>query len=143
MANSITQLISLTYREEPLHSEVHEQMLCPLSGQVEPMRLQLYALHVNSYGIFKRIPRRPVARFFRVSDNMEIEQAHWTTEMVKAYETSVKGNTPVAGPRVRVTTYGKVLIIFLLIALAFLIYSAYQQGLIGAGEGATSMLSLL
>ena len=120
---------------------MHETMLCPLSGQVEPMRLQLYAQHVNSYGIFKRIPRKPVARYFRTADDTEIERAHWTTEMVKAYETTIKGNTPVAGPRVRVTTYGKVVICFLLIALAFLIYTAYAQGLIGGGsDAAVSML---
>lgn len=130
MTNSITQLFSLTCEEQPLHSEIHETMLCPTSGQIEPMRLQLYKQYINSYGIFKRTPAKPSARFFRIADEAEIEAQYWTKEMTKAYETAIKGNSPVAGKRVTVTTYGKVVITFLLLALAMLIYQGYhlQEG---------------
>lgn len=128
MANSIFQLFTITCQEQALHSETHETLLCPTTGQVEPMRLQLYAQHINSYGIFKRVPKQPVGRFFRVEDGKEIEATHWTNEMQKAYNTSVKGNTPVAGKGVSVTLYGKIVIITLLLALAFMIYKAYAWG---------------
>lgn len=126
MSNPITQLFSLTLEEKPLHSQTHQDMLCPLTGKVEPMRLQLYSQHICSYGIFKRIPRRPSARFFRIEDEQEIDAKYWTGEMRQAYDTAVRGNTPVVGSGVQVTTYGKVVIVFLLAAVSLLVYRAYS-----------------
>lgn len=126
-------LFTIISMEHPLHSENHERLLCPTTGREEPMRLQLYAQEIRSYGIFVRIARRPIGRFFRVEDGEEIEARHWTTEMTKAHDIAIKGNTPVRGKRVSVTLYGRMVIVVLLFAIIALVYSIYTRGQSGQG----------
>ncbi|MDY5858235.1 MAG: hypothetical protein SPK09_03285 [Porphyromonas sp.] len=126
MPNAVSQLFGVTRREEPLHSQYYDNLLCPTTGIIEPLHLQLYTEHVNYYGILRSIKRRPVARFFRAEDNKEIAPGHWTADMTEVHRVAVKGN-PVKTASNKLTLWGKcvlVLLLALICVASYFIWSA-------------------
>lgn len=116
--NAIKQLYSVSNEEKPLHSQSHEDLLCPVTGQVEPMRLQLYAKHSNSYSLWRKVRKAPVGRFFRSEDGREIEERYWTADMKRVHDIAIKGN-PVKEASTSLTLWGKFVLCLLLAGLAY------------------------
>lgn len=123
--NAIQQLYSVSYEEKPLHSQSHEDLLCPVTGQIEPMRLQLYAKHSNSYALWRRVRKAPVGRFFRAEDGREIEERYWTADMKRVHDIAIKGN-PVKEASTSLTLWGKFVLLLLLAALGYATYVVYD-----------------
>lgn len=116
-----------TITETPLHSELHQDMLCPISGQVEPMKLQLYSVE-KKHLLFHKIYKRPSAKFIQVQTGQEIAEEHWTTQMRTAYKSAIKAGSPVAGRGCTLTLLGKIalgLLTTLFLFLAFVIAKHY------------------
>lgn len=105
--------------ERAMHSQVHKDLLCPLSGQVEPMKLQLYEVE-KKHLFYHRIYRVPSAKFFQVEGEREIAPSYWTSEMNAAYKTALKSGTPVANRHFTVTLMGKVCAVLTLVLLFIL-----------------------
>lgn len=110
-------------KQYELHTQYYDQLLCPTSGLVEPMFLQLYAVEIQDYALTKRRLKKPVGRFFRSENGAEVEEKYWTSEMREVYDTAIKGN-PVKDSYCKLTLWGKCVIITLCVALLALGYFA-------------------
>lgn len=142
MSNAISQLFGVTRHEEPLHSQYYDNLLCPTTGIVEPLHLQLYTESVNYYGLLRSVKRLPVARFFRAEDNKEIESRHWTADMVEAHRVAVKGN-PVKAASSSLTLWGKCVLLLGLVLLCAAIYFILSATGVIAPSGAADSIPVV
>lgn len=141
MANWFTQLYGVTRVETPLHSQFHDGLLCPTTGMVEALRLELYSEEVNYYGLLISVKKKPVARFYRVEDNKEIEPRYWTTDMRAVHDTAIKGN-PVKS-RSRLSLWGRIVLVLLLALLCLCTYTILQwTGTIPPADTLDSLLPI-
>ena len=80
-------------------------LLCPLSGEMEPMRLVLYQKEVETL-LSKQYVKKPSGVFFRISDNKDIPTSKWTSEMEAFFEQQKVAN-PVPKKGLKVSWPGK------------------------------------
>lgn len=88
-------------------------LLCPLSGEMEPMRLVLYQKEVETL-LSKQYVKKPSGVFFRISDNKDIPASKWTSEMEAFFEQQKAAN-PVPKKGLKVSWPGKFIIAFAII----------------------------
>lgn len=108
--------------DEALRSQVYEEMLCPTTGQVEPMKLQLYERRVQHL-LYDKIEKQPIAKFFRLADESEIDEAHWTNEMRTACKGAIKQATPTPRHYKKLSPIGKGLA--MLVAILALVLAGF------------------
>ncbi len=116
-----------SHTDRAIHSQQHNDLLCPITGQVEPMLLQLYERETKSWHSHK-ILKAPVAKFFRIEGMQEIDEPYWTGEMKKACSAAIKAATPLANRKSELTLLGKIvagLVVAIVIYVAYLIGSYY------------------
>ena len=93
-------------------------LLCPLSGAVEPMRLVLYQKEAETT-MSKQYVKRPSGVFFRISDNKDVPVSKWTSEMEAFFEQQ-KTAHPVPKKGIKLNWFGKIFIAFaIFLVLAF------------------------
>ena len=93
-------------------------LLCPLSGAVEPMRLVLYQKEAETT-MSKQYVKRPSGVFFRISDNKDVPVSKWTPEMEAFFEQQ-KTAHPVPKKGIKLNWFGKIFIAFaIFLVLAF------------------------
>lgn len=131
-------LLKTQISERALHSEIHRDMLCPLSGKVEPMILQLYEREIR-HPFYTRIEARPMVCFYRQvvageRDDIQIDSTeptytkeeipsrYWTKEMIKVEQVAVKGNSPLPNTMFRLSLLGRLLSLSLLLLIGSLGY---------------------
>ena len=99
-------------------------LLCPLSGKMEPMRLVLYQKEVETL-LSKQYVKKPSGVFFRISDNKDIPASKWTSEMEVFFEQQKVAN-PVPKKGLKVSWPGKFIIAFaIILILAFFGWLGY------------------
>ena len=102
-------------------------LLCPLSGAVEPMRLVLYQKEAETT-MSKQYVKRPSGVFFRISDNKDVPVSKWTPEMEAFFEQQ-KAAYPVPKKGIKLNWFGKIFIAFaIFLVLAFFGWLGHRVG---------------
>lgn len=98
--------IGITNDYEPVAQEQTADLVCPLSGQKEPMTLTFYCKETKTF-FGKRIGKYPLGVFSRTSDGEEVSPDEWTPEMSRFSEQAADNvHIPHAG-KIRLSFAGK------------------------------------
>ncbi|MDO4881522.1 MAG: hypothetical protein Q3983_09595 [Capnocytophaga sp.] len=116
---------TITNKYTPYKEITTSEIVCPLSGEIEPMKLVLHQLLVDS--IFtKHYSKKPFGVYFRISDKKDIPASYWTEEMEAFFEEQ-KAISPVPNKGWKFSTFGKIFIglaIFILLMISWKVFEA-------------------
>lgn len=105
----------------PIHQVEIEQLLCPLSETIEPMRLQLFQKHTSNWAI-KKTTKQISGVFFQTTTNNEVPFNKWTSEM-KTFFNEQKKKAPTQ-PNLQIfTKFGKIFFLFAVVLFGYCISS--------------------
>lgn len=116
-------------------------LVCPLSGQREPMVLMLYKRSVKTF-FYDQIVKKPSGIFFRKSDDKDIPAAKWTPEMERFFEEQ-KLKNPVPDARFKLTWFGKLFIAFSIFVFMMMAWQILKITVIEPDQKAKAQTELL
>lgn len=99
-------------------------LVCPLSGKKEPMKLVLYQAEIKSFGIITQA-KKPTGVFFSFAEKKDIPISLWTEEM-EAFFHQKKTENPVPKKGIRLTLFGKIFATFSVLVLAIITWKIFS-----------------
>ena len=110
-------IITITRKTIPFKEVIVEDLTCPISGRIEPMRLILSKEETNAMGMSVTVAKKCSGRFYEIGTDQIIHPRNWTTEMKSLFQQHQAQNFPVEGAGRRFTLFGKDMELHLQIAL--------------------------
>ena len=99
-------------------------LVCPLTGEKEAMRLVLHQLLAVT-PFTKVYHKKPFGVFYRASDKKDIPTSKWTPEMEAFFEQQ-KSVSPVPNKGWKVTLWGKIFLGIVLLVLMAIIWAIFK-----------------
>ena len=96
-------IITITRKTIPFKEVIVEDLTCPISGRIEPMRLILSKEETNAMGMSVTIAKKCSGRFYQIGTDQIIHPRNWTTEMKSLFQQHQAQNFPVEGAGRRFT----------------------------------------
>ena len=117
-------IITITRKTIPFKEVIVEDLTCPISGRIEPMRLILSKEETNAMGMSVTVAKKCSGRFYQIGTDQIIHPRNWTTEMKSLFQQHQAQNFPVEGAGRRFTLFGKIWIAFTIALLSFFAFKA-------------------
>ena len=115
---------SVTNKYIPYKEITTTELVCPLSGEKEPMKLVLHQLLTDSTFI-KQYIKKPFGVYYRVSDKKDIPASKWTMEMEMFFEEQ-KALSPVPNKGWKITTFGKFFAILAIVIMLIISWKVFE-----------------
>ena len=117
-------IITITRKTIPFKEVIVEDLTCPISGRIEPMRLILSKEETNVMGMSVTVAKKCSGRFYEIGTDQIIHPRNWTTEMKSLFQQHQAQNFPVEGAGRRFTLFGKIWIALTIALLSFFAFKA-------------------
>lgn len=115
---------SVTNKYTPYKEITTTELVCPLSGEKDPMKLVLHQLLTDSTFI-KQYIKKPFGVYYRVSDKKDIPASKWTMEMEMFFEEQ-KALSPVPNKGWKITTFGKFFAILAIVIMLIISWKVFE-----------------